>query len=154
MSLLTRRRAAAVALALLVVTPLLAACSPTVSLTPEPGANTVACAGVIARLPTSLGGLTMRETNAQGTGAWGSPSAVLLRCGIPTPDRSTLQCYTFGKVDYLVQQKGAGGKDGVFTTYGRTPGVQVVIDTDRVSPSVLRDLSTAIGTIPATRKCL
>ncbi|MCU1529937.1 MAG: hypothetical protein JWP75_3700 [Frondihabitans sp.] len=154
MSLLPRRRVVGATLAVLALAPLLAACSPTVSLTPEAGANTVACAGVITRLPTSLGGLTMRDTNAQGTGAWGSPSAVLLRCGLPTPDRSTLPCYTLGGIDYLVQQKGKDGQDAILTTYGRTPGVQIVIDTDRVSTSVLRDLGAAVGTIPTTRKCL
>jgi Protein of unknown function (DUF3515) len=154
MSLLTRRRSVGAALALLAVVPLLAACSPTVQLTPEAGANTVACAGVISRLPTSLDGLGIRDTNAQGTGAWGTPSAVLLRCGLPTPDRSTLPCYTFGGIDYLVQQKGKDGQDAILTTYGRTPGVQIVIDTDRVSTSVLADLATAVATIPAARKCL
>lgn len=151
---LPRRRTVGAVLALLTLAPLLAACSPAVHLTAEPGADTVACAGVIARLPHELGGLALRETDAQGTAAWGTPSGVLLRCGIPTPDRSTVKCYTLGGVDFLLEAEGKDQQIAVLTTYGRSPGVQVVVDTTQADPSVVQDLTTAIKTVPATRKCL
>lgn len=41
-----------------------------------------------------------------------------------------------------------------FTTFGRTPAVEVVIDNDKASGSALLDLSGAVSVIPQTSKCL
>lgn len=154
MSLLSRSRLAALAVAA-VSLPLLAGCT-TVPLSPAPSANTVSCADVTVRLPTTLEGQSLRDTSAQATGAWGSPAGVLLTCGITTPKVSDLACNTVDGVDWLVDHKGKGGTIAVYTTYGREPGVQVVVDTTLVpsNTNVLFDLSTAVGTLPQTRKCL
>ncbi|RKR73648.1 DUF3515 family protein [Frondihabitans australicus] len=148
-----RRTLAGLALALLL--PLVAGCTSTVSLTPAARANTVGCAGVVVRLPSSLEGLSARSTNAQGTAAWGSPASVLMTCGITTPKVSDLACYTVGGVDWLVTQTGAGDKDAVYTTYGRSPGVQVVVDTKAVptASNVLFDVASAVKTLPKTGSC-
>src|SRR5690606_13163799 len=90
---LGRPLAAALApLALLV----LAGCAPAVPMTAATDAANPECAEVIVRLPAALedaakqdsdnepaGVWLKRETDAQGTGAWGNPVAVLLRCGVP-----------------------------------------------------------------------
>jgi hypothetical protein len=153
MSTLPRRRAAAVALALALLTPVLAACASPVHLTPAAKANTAGCADVVVHLPPTLESLSQRETNAQGTAAWGSPAAVLLTCGITTPTVSDLPCYTIEGVDWLVEQVGQGGQDAIYTTYGRTPGVQVVVNSKTTGSNVLFDLASAVGSLHQTGKC-
>ncbi|MGT2426520.1 hypothetical protein [Amnibacterium kyonggiense] len=61
--------AAAVSTALL-----LTGCAPTISLRPAPEATSVGCAGVVVRLPGAIGGAARRDTDAQGTAAWGTRS--------------------------------------------------------------------------------
>lgn len=130
----------------------LAACSPTVPLTAAPDATNPVCADVIVRLPDAIGGNVKRVTNAQATGAWGEPASVLLRCGVEVPGPSTLLCVTLKGIDWLRDDSGA--PNYVFTTYGRDPAVQVVINgTEASGTETLMDLSNAVGTIPATRAC-
>ncbi|WXZ51180.1 DUF3515 family protein [Clavibacter tessellarius] len=44
----------------------------------------------------------MRETDAQGTGAWGDPqSTVILRCGVATPGPTTDACISYDDVDWV-----------------------------------------------------
>jgi hypothetical protein len=147
---LLRRTATALCVAAIALP--LAACSSTVALDPAPKADTVGCADVVVRLPATLESLKQQDTNAQGTGAWGSPAAVVLTCGITTPRVSDQSCYPVEGVDWLVDYR---GKDAVYTTYGRSPGVQVVVDTKVVpsAPNVLFDLASAVGTIPENRRC-
>ena len=147
------RTSRAVALALVMATPLLlAACTPTIALSPAPKANTVGCADVIVRLPSSLEGEGLRETDAQSTGAWGAPASIVLTCGITTPTVSDLPCFPVEGVDWLIAHR---GKDDVYTTYGRAPGVQVVVDTKAVptATNVLFDLGSAVGKLPLVGRC-
>jgi len=130
----------------------LAACAPAVPLTPAPDATNPDCADVIVRLPDTVGGLEKRVTDAQATGAWGNPASVLLRCGVEVPGPSTLLCVTLRGVDWLRDDSGA--PNYVFTSYGRDPAVQVIINGNEASGTeALIDLSNAVGTIPATRAC-
>jgi hypothetical protein len=77
---------------------------------------------------------------------------VLLRCGVTVPGPSTLLCVTLKGIDWLRDDSGA--PDYVFTTYGRDPAVEVVVDGDVASgTNALIALSNAVGTIPATRAC-
>jgi hypothetical protein len=131
----------------------LAACAPVVPLTAAPDAANPACAEVIVRLPDAIDDNVKRETDAQGTGAWGNPTAVLLRCGVPVPGPSTLLCVTLQGIDWLRDDSRA--PDYVFTTYGRDPAVEVVVDGDVASgTNALLALSLAVGSIPATRACV
>ena len=92
-------RAAALGLAVLS----LAGCSAVVALTPAEDAKNTACAEVVVRLPDLVAGLDIRKTNAQGTGAWGEPTAVFLRCGVAVPEpTATLPCGTIEDVDWLI----------------------------------------------------
>jgi hypothetical protein len=130
----------------------LSACAPAVPLDPAPDAANPACADVIVRLPDAIDANARRETDAQATGAWGNPAAVLLRCGVTVPGPSTLLCVTLKGIDWLRDDSGA--PDYVFTTYGRDPAVEVVVDGDVASgTNALIALSNAVGTIPATRAC-
>lgn len=140
---------------------LLAGCAPVVQLQPAEGATDPACASVIVDLPSTVGGLASRETDAQGTGAWGEPALVLLRCGVPAPDPTTSECLTVDGIDWV--RDDSNDPNFVFTTYGRTPAVEVIIDSDG-DPSVqgdgvsgveaLTDLSDAVGQIPQTNTCI
>lgn len=152
---------ALLAIPLLVV---LAGCAPVVALGPADDAKNTGCADVIVGLRNldTVAGLPARETDAQGTAAWGTPATVILRCGVPVPDpTSTLICYTVNGVDWLADD--SDDPNFVFTTYGRDPAVEVIIDSDG-DPDVdddgvsgtaaLGDLANAVSAIPATGKCL
>lgn len=132
---------------------LLAACTPTVPLDPAADATNPKCADVIVRLPDSVAGLGIRQTDAQATAAWGTPTAVLLRCGVTPPGPTADLCYTLKGVDWVRHQRNS--RIYVFTTFGRTPATEVVID-DRLthgqSSFILADLANAVGTIPQSSK--
>jgi hypothetical protein len=140
-----RRRAA---LALVAATGiLLSACAPVVTLHPAPDANNPDCAAVIVRLPDEVGGLAMRQTDAQGTGAWGEPDAVVLTCGVPVPAASELPCIDKG-VFWL--RDDSHESYWLFTSFGRDPAVEVAVDRDIVSGPgvVLEDLENAVSFTP------
>ncbi len=133
----------------------LTGCSATVSMKPAPEATTVACAGVVVRLPAQVAGLMRRETDAQGTGAWGNPVAALLRCGVPVSGPTTQPCFTFGGVDWVARSSSATRV--VFDTFGRSPQIETVVDGSRVNAAdVVADLSGAVrAAVPSTfMRCL
>lgn len=132
----------------------LAACAPTVALQPAALADAPSCAAVTVRLPDEISGLAKRETNAQATGAWGQPTAVVLHCGVEAPPpTSLLPCYTVDGIDWLVDD--TDSPTFVFTSYGRDPAVTVAIDNTVVAGvSVLESLSYAVSQLPATGACI
>ncbi|HEX6954582.1 MAG TPA: DUF3515 family protein, partial [Agromyces sp.] len=135
-----------------VALPLLAACSRPVPFEPAPDAVDPECAAVVVRLPDAVAGQEARETDAQGTGAWGTPASVLLRCGVEPPGPTTLRCVSVDEVDWIIDESDAPRYR--FTTYGRTPAVEVVVDNDVVSgTTVVADLSPAIAVIEADGGC-
>lgn len=131
---------------------LLSGCAQPVPMQPAAAATNPDCAEVIVRLPDVVDEYLQRETNAQATGAWGDPAAILLKCGVSIPGPSALPCFTIKGVDWLRDSSDA--PNYVFTTYGRDPAVQVIIDGDRASSSVLSALGNAVGSLPATSECL
>jgi Protein of unknown function (DUF3515) len=152
-------------LAIALVAPLLlvlVACSPAVVLDAAKDAADPACAPAMVRLPDTVGELPSRETDAQSTAAWGTPAAVLLRCGVPSPaPTATLPCITVDGIDWL--RDDSDDPNFVFTTYGRTPAVEVIIDSDG-DPDVtddgvsgfdaLSELAVSMSEIPADRACV
>jgi len=154
-----RRRAAARGLAVLIAAAaggLLAGCSAIVALEPAADAASPACAAVSVRLPDAIADLPGRETNAQGTGAWGDPTAVVLHCGVPAPPpTSELICVTppGGAVDWLRDDTDA--PTYLFTSYGRTPAVSVAIDNNVVGGATVLDaLDDAVAQLPKDGECL
>jgi hypothetical protein len=133
---------------------LLAGCSPIVTLIAAPQATAIGCAAVIVRLPDRIPVRTAdrvlaedkRETDAQGTAAWGEPVRISLRCGV-TAGTPSSQCVTFDKVDWKVHstRSTAGKPQYALTTYGRTPAVQVVLDAGLPSDQVMPPISDAIS---------
>jgi hypothetical protein len=145
-------RLVAAASVAVVALPLLAACSRPVPFEAAPDAVDPDCAAVVVRLPDAVAGEEARETDAQGTGAWGNPASVLLRCGVEPPAPTTLRCVSVDEVDWIIDESDAPRYR--FTTYGRTPAVEVVVDNDVVSgTTVIADLSPAVSVIEAQGGC-
>lgn len=146
------RRSASIA-SMLVGSLLLVGCAAAVPMTPARDATNVACADVIVHLPTTVADQESRETNAQATGAWGDPAAVLLRCGVTVPAPTTLPCLSINGIDWIEDDSDAPTYR--YTTYGRDPAIEIVIDSEVVSGSTaLIDVSNAVGYVPATGACL
>lgn len=135
----------------------LTGCAQAVPMDPAADASDPDCAAVVVRLPDAIAKDTdaeqpERETNAQGTGAWGSPASVLLRCGVPTPGPTTDRCVTVNGIDWVIDE--SDPPNYRFTTYGRTPAVEVLVDNDVVSgTTAITDLSGAVSVIPADDAC-
>ena len=128
-------------------------CATTVNLEPADGSNDPLCAEVMVRLPSELGGLTERYTNAQATAAWGDPAAVILRCGLDSVEISALPCVSAGGIDWLVDDSEAPNYR--FISYARTPAVEVIVDSDNASGiTSLESLAAAVSQLPATKACL
>ena len=126
----------------------LSGCAVTVSMQPADDANSPDCAAVTVRLPDTVDGQDRQWTDAQATGAWGSPVSVLLTCGLEPAGPSELPCETVDGVDWIIDD--ADAPNYRFTTYGRTPAAEVYLDYDVVSArSVLGALSSAVGTLPS-----
>jgi hypothetical protein len=144
----------AVVAALAVV--LLAGCSPTVSLLPAAAdATNPLCASVVVQLPSTVSTLAQRQTDTQGTGAWGTPADILLKCGVAVPDPTTTPCVTVNGIDWLRVPK--PHNVFVFTTYGRDPAVAVTVNSNDVKADgnqALTDLALAVGQIPAKHHCV
>lgn len=131
----------------------LVGCAGDVPMEAAQNANDPACADVIVRLPDTVAGLERRTTNAQSTGAWGDPSAVELRCGVEPSGPTTDQCVNVNGVDWIVDESNAPIYR--FEAYGRSPGLEVYVDNERVSgSSTVTDLSAIAKLLPQTRECI
>jgi len=125
----------------------LAGCGATVALDPAPDANDPHCADVTVRLPGTVDGQARRWTDAQATGAWGSPTAVILTCGVIPLGPTTLPCHTVEGVDWIIDD--AEAPHYRVTSFARTPAVEVYLDNDVVaSAAVLDALSRIVSLLP------
>ncbi|TFB68101.1 DUF3515 family protein [Cryobacterium glaciale] len=132
---------------------LLAGCAAAVPLAPAADATNVVCADVIVHLPSTVADQPSRETNAQATGAWGDPAAVLLHCGVTVPAPTTLPCLNINGIDWIEDDSDAPTYR--YTTYGRDPAIEIVVDSEAVSGSTaLIDVANAVGYVPATGACV
>lgn len=130
----------------------LTGCTPIVTMQAAPEAIDTACAELVVRLPDEVAEQPQRETDAQGTSAWGDPASVLLRCGVAAPGPTTDRCVSVDGVDWVIDESDAPRY--LFTTYGRTPAVEVFIDSDVVSgTTVITDLAQAVSVIPSDGAC-
>lgn len=142
----------------LVTIALLSGCAQTVPFGAAPDAANPLCADVVVRLPDVVNDdLQRRQTNSQGTAAWGDPSSALLRCGVTVPGpTSTLPCVAIDVSGQKVYWLRDGTDDPriIFTTYGREPATEVIVDRDKVTPGVvLLDVSKALLYTKETRQC-
>lgn len=131
---------------------MLSGCSSTVTLEPAADANNPACAEVIVRLPNDVEGMPKRATSAQGTGAWGEPSSVILRCGLEPVYASKLQCVTQAGIDWLIDDSKAPSYR--FITFGRKPAAEVIMDSRVTSGAAVLDaMAPSVQYLPSTRTC-
>ena len=132
----------------------LSACTSTVSLQAAPASNDPGCAAISVRLPSDVDGNAQRPTDAQATSAWGNPTRIILRCGLPEVKASTLICTTIGGVDWLVDPSQAPSYR--FITFGRNPATEVIVDYKHASGvSTIDALSQAVAAGPAADvRCL
>ena len=144
---------AKLALAAAVIT-VLSACAPTVRLEPALEANAVECANMMVRLPDMLANLERRSVDAQSTAAYGDPTAVIVRCGLPRPGPSTLPCVTVDGVDWLIDESDQPRYR--FTSYGLDPATEVIVDSEVVSGTrVLQELSGPVSSqSPPVGRCI
>ena len=147
----SQRRRAATAAAMTLILGSLVGCASAVPMQPADDAVNPQCAEIIVRLPDVIDDHTQRETDAQATGAWGDPAVILLTCGGDVPGPSTDRCITIDGIDWLVDD--TDPDFGVFTTYGRDPAVQVVVDLVTSDSNALNALSNAVGSAPVTGGC-
>ena len=131
----------------------LTGCTNAVGMSAAPSANAAACAAAQVRLPAVVDSTyDLRNTNAQSTAAWGDPEAALYHCGVAVPTVSDLPCFSLGSIDWIRDDR---GEQIVYTTFGRSPAVQVVVDTSKTGSAVLQDLADAVSTLPKDgHKCL
>lgn len=116
-------------------------------------ANDPACADVIVRLPDTVAGFERRTTNAQSTGAWGDPAAVLLYCGIEPSGPTTDDCVSVNGVDWILDRSNAPLYR--FEAYGRSPGLQVIVDSEQASGTeAVLALGSVVSLLPQERQCL
>lgn len=128
-------------------------CTAAVSLDPAADANNPACADVVVRLPDSIDNLDKRQTNSQSTAAWGEPTGVIFRCGLPPVKVSKLPCVTTSNVDWLVDDSKKPSYR--FVTFARKPAIEVIVDSVKVAGvKVLDEISDAVKQIPSLDKCL
>lgn len=128
-----------------IASAVLTGCSAVVDLDAAPHADDPACATVTARLPHTVENLPRRDTSAPSTGAWGDPAAVLLRCGVTVPTASDLPCLeSDAGYPWLVDD--SKSPTVVFTSYGRSPAIAVVVDQTKLSAgAVLHDLEPIVA---------
>ncbi len=125
----------------------LTGCSAAVSLEPADDANNADCAYLSVALPETVAEQPKRDTDAQATGAWGSPASILLRCGVKVPGPTTMECTTVNGVDWIIDDSEAPNYR--FTTYGRDPAIEVIVDSEVVHGSTaLVDLEPAVASMP------
>jgi hypothetical protein len=153
-----------VALVLLALVALSACTSPVV-VPAAPHAADPLCAEIVLALPRELDGMPRLATGSQATVAWGNRTdPVVLRCGVEPPPPTTDPCVTADDgttaVDWVAVEgaaDAAGAAPWTFTTYGRTPAVEVVVPasvTATRSTSFLIDLGPAVARVDQTRACL
>lgn len=141
-----------VAIATLTLAFGLSGCAATINIEAAPLANDPGCAEIIVRLPDQIGEADKRVTNAQSTAAWGEPAAVLLRCGLPEVDASTLTCVTAGDIDWLVDDSAKPSYR--FITFGTNPATEVIVDSAQMAGvTALEGLAGAVQNIEPNKRC-
>jgi hypothetical protein len=77
---------------------------------------------------------------------------VILRCGLEPVEVSALPCVNTGEIDWLVDDSNAPSYR--FISYARFPATEVIIDSTKLAGvTVLEQLSSTIGILPATKRC-
>jgi hypothetical protein len=113
------------------------------------GPARTACRALVDHLPQRVADQQRRDTEGSSLGAaWGDP-AIVLRCGVGTPEgySPAAPCQRVNGVDWFVpeDQIAHQDRDVTLTTLGRTPRVEVFVPAEYRPPdAVLVDLAASI----------
>jgi hypothetical protein len=123
------------------------------------GAQRTACERLVEALPDQVSDQPRRETDGDALGgAWGDP-AIVLRCGVGTPEgyNRFAACQTVNGLDWFVPDETSKDQslDVVMTTIGRRPAVEVRLPaTYRPPVAAMVDLGEVIEQhTQVTRPC-
>ena len=138
--------------AILIVGELLGCSSTEVAVPADAGS--AACRSAAAHWPKTVGGQRPQQTSSSSAAvrAWGDP-AIIARCGLPAIGPTTDTCLDVSGVDWVAHQL----TDGVrFTTYGRSPAIEVLVPSAyKPEPLLLPAFGAAAAAIPqGERRCL
>lgn len=119
---------------------------------PFGGAETPECHAIGALWPSLVGDASPRETAVDSVtvAAWGDP-AIIARCGAVPPGPTEELCLDSAGVDWIVEEL----EDGTsFTTYGRSPALQVLVPDSYETPALLLPaFGPAAESVEQTRHC-
>ena len=133
----------------------LAGCARTVIVEPAQDAANPECADIMLTLPDEIAGEQARRTSSQGTKAWGDPSIAVLRCGVTPPGPTTDRCVSVSGVDWISSPTDDDDSTWVFTSYGRTPAVEVLVNRKAESGNdVLAAISPTLSKFPPKNECV
>ncbi|MDO5711225.1 MAG: DUF3515 family protein [Micrococcales bacterium] len=131
----------------------LASCATGVQAASPAQATGAACAAVIRHWPQRVAHrdrVSVRDEPA-GIAAWGDP-AIIARCGVPPPAPTTNECIGVDDIDWVLEPLSDGAR---FTTYGRSPAVEILVPHSYApEPLVLGAFTAAARQLPTTdRRC-
>ncbi|MGB8381821.1 MAG: DUF3515 family protein [Dermatophilaceae bacterium] len=118
-------------------------------MTAPANASDPACTAAGASWPATVSGLAPTELRdpSPAVRAWGDP-AVIARCGVDVPGPTTLDCVSVDGVDWVVEPLSDGTR---FTTYGRSPAVEVLVPKRYApEPLLLPAFGPAAASLPET----
>jgi len=132
---------------------LLPGCSSAVEVSVPAQAGSAACLAVAKRWPATVGGRQPVATtsNSPAVRAWGDP-AVIARCGLAPIGPSTDDCVRVSGIDWVAKRLSDGAS---FTTYGRSPAIEVLVPAAYApEPLLLPAFTAAAQQIPqGSRRC-
>lgn len=116
-----------------------------------PLADDPRCAAAMQSLPQDLDGRERLETTSQSTAAWGDP-ALTWRCGLQPLAPTTDPCYSLAGVDWVARESDGAA---TFTTFGRSPTIEVRIPDDqgRGTDVVLAAFAAGVEQFPQDGEC-
>jgi len=119
----------------------LSACTSAVGVSPAPRASSAACAAASRHWPATVGNQPAVDTSSSSRAvhAWGDP-AIIARCGVDPPEPTTEDCVAVDDVDWIAHPLSDGTR---FTTYGRSPAVEVLVPRAYDPPGLLLPAFTA-----------
>ena len=124
----------------------LAGCA-SIDVADPPAAGSAACRSAAAHWPKTVGGQSLQPTSSSSVAvrAWGDP-AIIARCGLASIGPTTDQCLDVSGIDWVAHRL----NDGVrFTTYGRTPAIEVLVPSAyQPEPLLLPAFGAAASAIP------
>lgn len=103
----------------------------------------------MAAMPSALLGKPRGTTSTEGMAVYGDPQ-IVVRCGMSPLGPTQLRCLSVNDVDWVVDDR---GDPLLFTTFGRTPAIEVRIPASYPKsgdPGALVQLQKAALALPKT----